>query len=306
MEELSMMKKTDVGVLHAMALALVALVAMAFAQSAIADSGMDAGTILLYPTALKTGVNVLADKTWCVPDAKHAPHAVATVGRGGPRDAAATARTLENTCPEFAYWNTSVGGIRTGRVYFGGAWTKIESAKLLYWWHGQDADNGKETGARVYCNSGCLPSLEPYFDDDTKQRISGDPNKWRLIARTFTLSAKLRNETMTASYGFYRAPGKATFAEPFLIDVTDAPQTLEIELKGVKPVKRLLVIRTDTRDPAWRKEFATPVTDFSQTLPDNIRAFYGMNASPVSGYALVVTYADGTEDRVACPAEGLF
>ena len=106
--------------------------------------------------------------------------------------------------------------------------------------------------------------------------------------------------------GFVKAPGKATFAEPFLVDVTDQPQTLEIEIKGVKPVKRLVAIRLDTRDPVWQREFNTPVTDFSETMVAASPAFQGMGADPVSGHALLVYYADRTEDRVSCPAEGVF
>ena len=77
-------------------------------------------------------------------------------------------------------------------------------------------------------------------------------------------------------------------------------------LKGVKPVKKLMVIRSDTRDPEWRREFATPVTDFAETLPARITAFEGMADDPMFGRVLLVSYADGTEDRVACPYDGIF
>lgn len=72
----------------------------------------------LYPTALKTGVNLLSEASWRMPSSKHAPHAVATIGRGGPFNADAPAMTLVNDHPEFAYWSALVPGIRTGRTYF--------------------------------------------------------------------------------------------------------------------------------------------------------------------------------------------
>ena len=91
-----------------------------------------------------------------------------------------------------------------------------------------------------------------------------------------------------------------------LIDITDLPQTIEVVLKGAQPVKKLVVIRSDTRDPEWRKEFATPVTDFAETLPARIMAFEGMADDPMFGHVLLVSYADGTEDRVPCPYDGIF
>ena len=74
----------------------------------------------------------------------------------------------------------------------------------------------------------------------------------------------------------------------------------------VKPVKKLVVIRSDTRDSEWRKEFVPSVTDFAETLPARIPAFEGMAGDPMFGRVLLVSYADGTEDRVACPYEGIF
>ena len=182
----------------------------------------------------------------------------------------------------------------------------MASARLLFWWSGVSAETGKTVDARVYCFSGCNAELLPYFDDDIQQRLSGDPDEWRLVARTFALPEPIVGDKVYADYGFFGEPGQATFAEPFLIDVTDLPQTVEVVLKGVKPVKKLVVIRSDTRDPEWRKEFATPVTDFAETLPTRILAFEGMASDPMFGRVLLVSYADGTEDRVACPYDGIF
>ena len=264
------------------------------------------GSVLLYPTALKTGVNLLAGKPWRAPSKTYAPHAVAKEGRGGPLDADAVALALANDHREFAYWLTTVGGIRTNRTYFVGAWTKMTSARLLFWCSGVSAETRKTVDARVYCFSGYMPDLARYFDDDIRRRLTGDPDEWRLIARTFMLPTPVVEDKVHAEYGFFGEPGQATFAEPFLIDVTDLPQTLEVELKGVKPVKKLVVIRSDTRDSEWRKEFPTPVTDFAETLPARIPAFEGLECLPIFGRVLLVHYADGTEDRVACPQEGLF
>ncbi len=281
--------------------ALLALVLVPFAGWAARQ-----GSILLYPTALKTGVNLLADKPWRAPSKTYAPHAVAQQGRGGPLDADAVALALANDHREFAYWLTLVGGIRTNRTYFAGAWTKMTSARLLFWWNGVSAETGKNVDARVYCFSGCMPDLARYFDDDIRRRLAGDPDEWRLIARTFTLPTPVVEDKVHAEYGFFGEPGQATFAEPFLIDVTEQPQTVEVVLKGVKPVKKLVVIRSDTRDPEWRREFVPPITDFAETLPARIPAFEGMACHPMFGRVLLVSYADGTEDRVACPYEGIF
>ena len=264
------------------------------------------GSILFYPTAMKTGTNLLAKVPWNEPSARHAPHAVAGREKGGPRDADALAMTLENTHPEYAYWQTLAGGVRPGRTYLMGLWAKIENAKLLFWCNGRYAESGKKFDVRVYCNSGCSPILEGYFDDDVKRRLSGDPEEWRFVARTFTVEEALALGVLDVEFGFAKAPGKATFAEPVLIDVTDQPQTLEIELRGVKPVKRLVAIRLDTRDGVWQRNFDTPVTDFSETMVAASPAFQGMGADPVSGHVLQVYYADRTEDRVSCPTEGLF
>lgn len=260
----------------------------------------------LYPTALKTGRNLLSEASWRMPSSKHAPHAVATMGRGGPFNADAPTMKLVNERPEFAYWSTLVPGIRTGRTYFFGTWTKIKAANLLCWAHGISTVNGKDMGFRVYCFSGCNPALERYFDDDVKRRLSGDPNQWRLIARTFSPSEAFVGGLMSVEVGFFKSPGDIVFAEPFLIDITDEPKTLEVELKGSKPVKKLEVIRTGTNDREWLKEFPEPVTDFSETLPSRTEAFEGMGEDPMFGRALIVYYADGTEERVSCPADGLF
>ena len=264
------------------------------------------GDILFYPTVLKTGANLLAKAPWREPSRTHAPHAVATRGLGGPRDAEAATMSLVNTHPEFAYWQTLAGGVCPNRTYLAGVWARIENVKMLLWCNGKYAASGKRFDVRVYCNSGCSPILDGYFDDEIKRRLSGDPDEWRFIARTFTLPEALALNVLDVELGFFRAPGKATFAEPFLIDVTDQPQTLEIELKGVKPVNRLVVIRLDTHDPVWRREFADPVTDHVETMRAASPAFKGLDADPVSGHALLVYYADRTEDRVSCPAEGLF
>ena len=157
----------------------------------------------LYPTALKTGVNLLSEASWSMPRSKHAPHAVATIGRGGPFNADAPAMTLVNDHPEFAYWSALVPGIRTGRTYFFGAWTKIKAANLLCWAHGISTVNGKDMGFRVYCFSGCNPALERYFDDDVKRRLSGDPNQWRLIARTFSPLEAFVGGLMSVEVGFF-------------------------------------------------------------------------------------------------------
>ena len=271
-----------------------------------AASAARQGSILLYPTALRTGANILAKCTWREPLQKYAPHAVATRGRGGPRDANAVAMTLENAYPEYAYWQTIAGGVRPGRTYLLGVWAKVEKAKMLLWWNGIEADTGKKTDMRVYFNSGCSPILDGYFDEDTRRRLSGDPDEWRLVARTFALPAAMLGDAVDVECGFARAPGRATFAEPFLIDVTEQPRTMEVELKGSKPVKRLLVVRTDTRDPEWRREFDVPVTDFAETLSSVSPAFFGMGADPMAGHALIVTYDDMTECRVSCPVDGLF
>ena len=264
------------------------------------------GEILFYPTAVKEGVNLLSGCSWNKPSAQYAPHAVAAKGCGGPRDANAGTMSLENTHPEYAYWQTLAGGVRPERTYLLGVWAKIENAKILLWWNGIAAGTGKKTDKRVYCNSGCSPILEGYFDDDTKRRLSGDPDEWRMIARTFTLPAAMLGDAVSVECGFVKAPGKAMFAEPFLVDVTGLPQTMEIEMRGVKPVKRLMVIRSDTRDPEWRKEFETPVTEFSGTPSGTSPAFYGLGADPVAGLVLIVTYADRSEDRVSFPTDGLF
>ena len=124
------------------------------------------GEVLIYPTALKNGVNLLAGASWRKPLEKHAPHAVATFTRGGPFNADAQVMTLSNDHPEFAYWATMAQGIKTGRKYFFGTWAKIKSANLLCWVHGISTVNMKDAGFRVYNFSGGNPCLDLYLDDD--------------------------------------------------------------------------------------------------------------------------------------------
>ena len=282
----------------------VALIALSASFPALAASNR--GEVLIYPTALKSGANLLAGASWRKPLEKHAPHAVATFSRGGPLDAEARAMTLSNDHPEFAYWATMAQGIKTGRKYFFGTWAKIKSANLLCWVHGISTVNMKDAGFRVYNFSGGNPCLDLYLDEDVKARLSGDPDRWRLIARTFTPKESFLGGVVSMEIGFFKAAGDIVFAEPFLIDITGQPITLEVEIRGAKPVKKLVVVRTGTNDPEWQKEFSSPVTDFAETLPSRSEAFEGMDGDPMFGRALLVHYADGTQERVACPADGVF
>jgi len=193
--------------------------------------------------------------------------------------------------------------VKSGRLYMGGTWTCFKTANLCLWWQGRPVGHKADEYYRIYCFSGYSASLERYLTDDTKERLAGNPNEWRLFYRTFRFSAPLTDEACEVQYGFFNGAGDMTFAEPFLIDVTDAPKTMELELKGVKPVKSLEVICLDLRDPMWHHDFDTPVTDFKMTLPENVDAFRN-SGEGIPGHLLIVKYADGVEEHYAAPAEG--
>ena len=267
------------------------------------------GVIRLYPTVLRGGApNMLAKAEW-TPTGGNAPASVYGQGNGGAFGADSPSWSIRTDSSFYAYWEAPVSGLRHGRIYLAGAWARLSKAKLLFEWRGIPEDSDNRIRMRVFYFSGYSDVLERYFDDDVKRRLSGDPDEWRPICRTFTLPTALRGGDATAAYGFYGSDGDMTFSEPFLIDVTDAPHTLELELKGVAPVKDIEVVQLDTRDPVWRHAFEAPVTDFSATLPKAIDAFYGTGSAAgesITGHAMIVRYADGGKSRVSFPATGVF
>lgn len=265
------------------------------------------GTVRFVPTVLVSGTaeNLLTDSDWREPQKKYAPTCTASVGTGGPTDSAAVARRMVVEKKSFAYWKTAVRGVKAGRTYMGGTWAKFKTANLCLWWQGRPVGYKADEFYRIYSFSGYSASLERYLTEGTKDRLSGDPNEWRLFYRTFKFTAPLKDEVCEVQYGFYDGAGDMTFAEPFLMDVTEAPRTMELELKGVKPVKSLQIICLDLRDPMWHKDFDTPVTDFRMTLPENVDAFRNADGSGVPGNMLIVKYADGVEEHYAAPADGV-
>ena len=152
--------------------------------------------------------------------------------------------------------------------------------------------------------------LKPYFSDETLKMIAGDPERWRLFYRTVRFPEAMRADTVTLAHGLYCAAGDVTLAEPFFVDVTDGPRTLDIHIADAKPFVRLTVTRADTRDVCWDRRFKPAATSFTCTLPDEIDAFPEMDERldkgyrpAVKGYVLTVRYADGTMETVASPHE---
>ena len=265
------------------------------------------GTVRFVPTVLVSGAaeNLLSGSDWREPLKKFAPTCTASVGTGGPSDPAAVARRMVVEKKSFAYWETVVRGVKAGRTYLGGTWAKFKTANLCLWWQGRPVGYKADEFYRIYSFSGFNASLERYLTAATKDRLAGDPNEWRLFYRTFKFSAPLTDEACEVQYGFYDGAGDMTFAEPFLIDVTEAPRTMELEMKDVKPFRMLQVICLDLRDPMWTKEFDAPVTEFKMTLPETVDAFRNADGGGVPGNMLIVKYVDGTEEHYASPAEGV-
>ena len=272
------------------------------------SSTLTAG-VLFYPTAARAPSNQFAKATWTLADpiarAKYADGVRFSTGKGGPFSADEDWWRVLSDKPQPGYWHCNVK-ILPGRKYLAGCWTRFPNAKILLFFGGREAVSGREWQDRLYYFAGFNAQLKPYFNERLIARLSDDPEKWKCLYYTFTCPNKLVNDAARVELGLYLAAGDMTFSEPFLVDVTDLPPTLEVVIAESRPVVALTVSETDTRDVRWTKKFDKPVMSWKGTLPSSCDAFHGQDRSRPKGHALRVDYADGTSEVVYAPLDNEF
>lgn len=267
------------------------------------------GEILFYPTAARSLTNMYDSAVWHLNRKefleKHAYGVRFSKGTGGPFSPTNAAYSVVSDKPQPGYWISSIK-VQPKRVYLAGGWFRFGNAKILLDYTGYAADGGKPFDERLYYFSGFNPQLRPYFNDVLLKRLGGNPDKWNCMYRLVSFPAKLRNDTICVEYGLYIAAGDMVFSEPFFVDVTDGPRTLDIDIRESKPIQSLSVVDTELRDERWSKTFGTPVTEFKCTLPPEVDAFRGQDTDRPRGHTLIVRYADGTQETFGAPLDNVF
>ena len=268
---------------------------------AAAIAGTVLGDVLLYPTAARQAGNLVSSVKWTPP---MRTDLTAASGFGSPFSESNRTMCVKSDKPLPGYWQTTVKA-QKGRIYLAGAWARFANAKLLFWHYGKNAVTGKYVDERLYYFHGFNGMLMPYFSAETLKCLRADPEKWGIFYRTMSFPDGLARDSLTLAYGLYLTAGDVTLSEPFFVDVTDGPRTLDINIDGVRPIVSLIVTQADTRDVCWEKKFSPPVTLFSCTLPDEIDAFRGQDSIWPKGHILTVRYADGTIETTAAPHENI-
>lgn len=271
--------------------------------------GSAEGRALLYPTAARLKPNLYDESVWFLASqeqrARDAPDVVFSETKGGPFSSDDHVWCVRSDKPQPGYWHAYVKA-KKHRTYLVGTWARFANAKILLWYNGNAAADKKFIGNRLYYMSGFNMMLKPYFCDELLKRLSGDPAKWHCLYRLIEFPVELHRDVVNVGQGLYLAAGDVAFSEPFFVDVTDGPRTLEVDVSGEKPFVALAVTETDTRDVRWEKKFNPPVTSFRCTLPQEIDAFRGQKADYPKGHTLTVRYADGSVETVSAPLENVF
>lgn len=269
-----------------------------------------AGHVLLYPTAARTLPNLYGGQDWTLSRAedraKHADGVRFEKTTGGPFSSGDVAYAAVSTKPQPGYWHARIRGVKPGRTYLAGTWLRFANAKILLWYGAQTAAEHKAVEERLYYMNGFNPALKPYFNEALLRRLGGDPETWRCMYRLVSFPMDLREDTVTVEHGLYLAAGDIVFSEPFFVDVTDGPRTLDVDIRGAKPIRGLSVASTDLRDVRWERTFERPVTDFKCTLPPEIDAFRGQDKDSPKGHTLTIRYADGSVETVSAPLDNVF
>lgn len=282
----------------------IALAAVLLAAALACDAE---GRTLFYPTVLDGAKNLLADARWAAPKLDSEKECVATEVKGGPFSSDENAWRVESFAPESAYWRT-YPQVEKGHVYLVGAWVRYSNAKILFWNYGKNPVNGKNVDQRVYSFGGFNSYLSPYLSDRTKRNLGGDPDSWKLIWRFLEFPDGLADGRLCVAMGIYMATGAMTFASPFLVDVTgNADPSLTIDIRDAKPIRKLTIVHPELKDTIWTKEFATPVTEYRETVGGAVTDYRrGFDNNKVAGHALNVFYADGSSSVVFAPQENIF
>jgi len=272
-------------------------------------AGAVRGEALIYPTAARTLPNLFDGAVWRLDRKefleKHADGVRFARGTGGPFSPTGVTYSVASEKPQPGYWHSRLK-VRPGRVYLAGGWCRFGNAKIVMEFLGHAAVGGKPYDERLYYFSGFNTQLKPYFNETLLKRLGGDPSKWRCLYRLVSFPEKLRGDSIGVEYGLYLAAGDMTFSEPFFVDVTDGPRTLDVEIRNSKPIKSLSVADTELRDERWSRTFDSPVTEFRCTLPPEVDAFRGQDRDRPRGHTLTVRYADGTVETVGAPLDDVF
>lgn len=260
------------------------------------------GRAFFYPTAARTGKNLLADG-WQPPDAGGAGSSAVkhAVGKGGPFSDDTPVRRVWCDRRQPGYW-CNAAKVGRGRTYLSGTWAKMSPSRLLLNHYSRKSGTSCTMDARLYYCNWFSGQLVPYFSDRTRELLAGDPGKWRLFYRTMTFPQGMPDDRVDIGFGLYLSAGDITFADSFFVDVTDLPRTMDVLLEGERPFVRLTVRDMESRDMLWEKAFDPPASDFACTLPAAVDAFRGGDIP--SGHVLTIFYADGEQKAVYAPEQG--
>ena len=261
---------------------------------------------LLYPTVLTSAPNILKDAEWRLPVGDSKEYTVERL-KGSPFSEEAPAWQIRLYAPDGAYWRT-YPNIQTGRRYLYGAWVRVDNANILLRAYCNRVSDGTLYDQRLYCYGGFNAYLLPYLSPKMAKRLAGDPNEWKLCYRVLTFPEKVKGDRFCAAMGVYLSTGAMTFAEPFLIDITDSNErSLTIDVCGTRPFRRLSVIATGLGDIVWSKEFPEPVTSYKGVVPAELADFErGQGEDVIEGHTLEVTYVDGSVGMAHSPQEKIF
>lgn len=291
--------------IHAVSL-LAALVVSASISPLCAESEASKERLLFYPTALKSGKNLLAGRSW-KPPMGDTIHFEASKTKGGPFSAESPAWHIRLLAPEGGYWRT-FPKIETGHKYLYGAWVQIDNSYILLRSYGDKVSDGTLYDQRLFCSGGFNEYIKPYLSDRMVDKLIGDPKEWKLCYRILSFPYEMKNNCFCAAMGVYLSTGAMTFSEPFLIDITDGvDRSLTVDIAGKKPFRRIAVVATGIGDIVWSKEFAEPVTSYCGTVPAEVADFErGQDERVIEGHTLEVTYVDGSVGRTHSPHEKIF
>jgi hypothetical protein len=261
---------------------------------------------LLYPTVLTSAPNILKDAEWRLPVGDSKEYTVERL-KGSPFSDEAPAWHIRLTAPEGAYWR-AYPNVQTGRKYLFGAWLRVDNANILLRAYCNRVSDGTLYDQRLYCYGGFNAYLLPYLSARMAKKLVGNPNEWKLCYRILTFPEAVKGDRFCAAMGVYLSTGAMTFAEPFLIDITDSSErSLTIDVCGTRPFRRLSVIATGLGDIVWSKEFPEPVTSYKGVVPAELADFErGQGEDVIEGHTLEVTYVDGSVGMAHSPQEKIF
>lgn len=271
-----------------------------------ADASEVKDRVLLYPTVLETLPNAFKGMEWLLPFGDSNEYTVQKL-KGSPFSDDASAWQIRLHAPDGAYWK-AYAGIRTGRKYLYGAWVRSDNANILLRAFGNRASNGTLYDQRLYCYGGFNEYLLPYLSPKMAKKLVGDPKEWKLCYRILSFPEDLKGDRFCAAMGVYSSTGAMTFAEPFLIDITqNKERSLTIDVSGSRPFRRLSIIATGLGDVVWSKEFPNHAAVYKGTVPAEVADFArGQDEDMIEGHTLEVSYVDGTVGIVHSPHEKIF